>query len=367
MLLISPEEFPVFLLDIPRLKAQPPGLIIESHLKNLYPGDPRDTEFDYYIRPVRGRKAQAPRYRAIVFVTSRVIRSIRTKQDKTLFPGIFFMILAARMARRKKTGIKTQLVLLLTEDWLEAARFENGEVTGYSSASWTAGEQDGIPAGLIPSLCGSLEGEKDGFSVSAILREPPHGALQSLLSARELKGIPVNTLEFSTLAAGLRGKKYAVFNGRKQRNPGHAALAGLVLCLGILFFPLRSLSLRYEGILSRVKDAHTEKLEARESANRYEQQITEILSRTQNNQGVFYRNFYRIICVLESCLKGAWVRSLSLGETSFNLDAEGADSLGVVHALESSPCFSGMVLHQASPSKIRAEQFIISGDIIHER
>ncbi|MDR2184185.1 MAG: PilN domain-containing protein [Treponema sp.] len=369
MLLISPEEFPVFLLDIPRLRGQDPKLIIESQLKNLYPGDPRNTEFDYYIRPVRGKGAQAPRYRAIVFAASRTTCGIRSKEDKNLVPGIAFMILAARMAGRKKSGAKTQLVLLLTEDRLEAARFEGGEVAGYFSAPWTAVDAggEGLPAWLTPDLYGGAEGEKDGFSVTAILKNPPHNAIRTLLSAGEPGGVPVRTVEFDTLAARLRGKKYAVFNGRKRRNPGPAAIACLIFCLGVPLLPLRSLSLRQEGILSRIKAVHAEKTESRESVIQYEQRIAEILNRTESGRTALRQNVYRILCAMTSCLDGAWVRSLSLEESGFSLDAEGADSLEVMHALESSPLFSGMILRQASPSKIRAEQFVISGDIIHEK
>jgi hypothetical protein len=365
MLLISPQEFPVFLLDIPRIKGQPPRPIIESQLKNLYPGDPGDTEFDYYIRPVREGGARTVRYRAIVFAASRTIRGIRAKQDRILIPGIAPMILAARPARRKKTGAKTQLVLLLTADWLEAARFEDGEVAFHLSAPRAAGE--GMPAGLVPVSHSGAEGEKAGFSVTVIVRDAPRDALRSLLSARELRGIPVNTVEFDTLAAGLRRGRYAVFSGRRRRKPGHAVLACLVFCLGIPLFPLRSLSLRHEGILSRLRAVHAEKTETYESVSRYEQQITEILNRAQTGHAAPRQNFYRIICALESCLDGAWVRSLSLGESDFSLDAEGADSLEVARALESSPFFSETILRQASPSKIRAEQFVISGGIIHEK
>ncbi|MDR1949204.1 MAG: hypothetical protein LBQ38_07420 [Spirochaetaceae bacterium] len=369
MLLLSPEEFPVYLLEFPKLKGYPPKLIIESQLKTLYPGDPRDTEFDYYIRPIRG--AKPPRWRAIVFVTSRAIRIRRTQENKLLFPGIALLSLAARSMKPKKKGAKTRLVFLLTPDWVEAARFDGKELTDHLTAPWPADGQDRNPPDLFSEMVTEEEITEDRLSMSIIVKEPLPGIARSFRSALESMFPNIVAIPFETLVRGIHGRKYALFGNKKKGKTGFVPLFCLMAGFGVLLFPLRSLSAEHERALSRLKAAYAAEQENSKTAGQYGGRLGGIpdqaQGQNQNSPDGDEQDYYRLIAALGSCLNGAWIRSLSLGEAGFSLDAEGADALGVVRALGRSPFFSGIILRQASPSKIRGEQFVISGSIVHEK
>jgi hypothetical protein len=115
--------------------------------------------------------------------------------------------------------------------------------------------------------------------------------------------------------------------------------------------------------LYRLKWYCQEQIQRRNETEGLEREITELMSgqtkKTKDTQG----DPYRIISQIQSCLSEAWIKSFALQGGNFNLEAEGADSIGVLQSLQASGYFSGLTLHQASPSKISGEQFTVSGRV----
>ncbi|GHV80724.1 hypothetical protein AGMMS49944_25150 [Spirochaetia bacterium] len=119
--------------------------------------------------------------------------------------------------------------------------------------------------------------------------------------------------------------------------------------------------------LYRLKGYRQEQAQRRKEAERLEGEITELVSRQRGIKDT-QRNPYGILSQIQSCLKEAWIKSLVLQGDTFNLEAEGGDSIGVLQSLQGSGYFSGVTLHQASPSNTSGEQFTISGRISgHEK
>jgi hypothetical protein len=260
--------------------------------------------------------------------------------------------------------------MLITPGWIEAARFEGRELRGYIAVE-TAGTpfSPALPgeSGPLPALIIPWETGGEGPYVEALEKD-----------CREHRVVPLGDL-----LPDLNVKKAAIFKpqgktGRQSRAASITSktsatsiisilsITGLLLLNSIsVMLSLRILSEKAGANLAELEGMHREMVRYQPEAESLLREIGELREREAAPAAPEKQNPYTIIAEIQSRLAGAWVRSFSLQEDRFSLDAEGADSLRVLENLRDSPYLSDIVLHQAAPSALRGELFSISGGVRH--
>jgi hypothetical protein len=369
--LVSPLDVTLYLLEIRALKDEQIAGEIRNRLKTLYPGCPEDTVFDYrvYDGPDGDAhsgflKKREPVLTAAVFVGSKTVCESYKNLGRPLVPGISLMALGLRTAKEtlKET---TRIVVLNTPQWTEIALFEGERILQYASCPLG---QDGLPVPLItPFLNGP---ESKGIPVLLI-------SMDSQLEENEktekvLSQLFGRIISLAITDISVKGNitKWGIFNESKylkqvyRRNIVSALAAMSALSL---LASLQGVSAKTAGNLSLIREYCREQDTRRSEAERLEGEIAKIKSRQITGKEDQAPGIYEIISQLGPCLSGAWIKSLVIQDEHISLEAEGADSIGVLQAMQKSGYFSGLVLHQASPSKISGELFTISGKAAYEK
>jgi hypothetical protein len=351
VLLVSPLDIQVFLMDIPPSKETDREEIIRSRLRALYPGDPGNTVFDYILCGGKQKGEPKSRRKIIVFAAEKELYDLYRGTGQSLVPGISILSLGA-----DKIRAPSKLVILLTPEWAEAARFDNNEISAYVSG-YTGGETADLP--FISPLYS--EGERDTLPVLIIGYS---GVYHSGLQERFKN---CRSMNIGEAAGGTKIKSRRIFYRHGEGINHKLIISALVLLnCASLVFSLRLVSSRMAEELIRLQNIHREQREYTKEAERLEKEIAEI----QDRQAMIHANqgpaIYEIISVIDSCLSKARIQNLIIQEETFNLEAEGEDSLKVFRALEGSQFFTDISLHRAAPSKRGGEQFNISGRINHD-
>jgi hypothetical protein len=376
-LLISPLDIQAFPMNIPPLKKTDREKIIRSRLKTLYPGNPGDTVFEYALSGGKRRSGQEAQDTLMVFAADKEIYELYRRTGKSLIPGTAIMSLGAA-----KIKAPSKLVILLGPAWAEAIRFDSNEISGYVSAprdTDTAGlawlsplyaeaEADTLPVIIIEDPRGDHTGPGDG-SLGGPNGEPGGGPRDG--AGDELRGLFAKSvsMRIAEAAEGLNIKRARIFYGRGEgRNFNHKRLISVLLILNCasLAFSLRLVSSIRGKELVRLQEIGREQAGYAREAERLQKEIAEIRGRLFREQAHQGPAVYAIISEIDACLSNARIRNLIIQADSFSLEAEGADSIAALRALRGSAYFSGIILHQAAPSKTGGEQFSISGKVRHE-
>jgi hypothetical protein len=317
----------------------------------LYPGSPEDTVFDYILAGGKRRGEQKPYYKAIVFATERGIYELYRETGKSLIPGI---ALLARGAKKIKAPSK--VVILLTPQWAEAARFDNNEMSRYVSGH-TGKERAEI------SLISPLYTEAEADTLPVIIIEDPetdHAGLRCLF--KNSVSIPLGEI-----SGGVKRGRIFYRQGKGRRINHRLIISALIIlnCLSAAL-SLRFVSGRMEAELIRLRNIRTEQAAYKKEAEKLEKEIADISGRLSADTERQRHSIYEIISEIDLCLANARIQNLTIQEETFNLEAEGADSIGVLRALGRSNYFYDINLHQAAPLISGGEQFSISGRLNHE-
>jgi hypothetical protein len=364
-LLISPLEIPVYLLELPtnRRGSNPQGsgqkeALLEGELRNrlkaLYPGAPENTAIDYTLEA--GNKTHAPQ--AVVYVSSRETCEGHRSLGRPLIPGTALMRLALRGA-----GLATALCVIATEEWVEAAFFEDARLLRCGSAP--AAASGGLPFSFVASLASG--GEKGPAAALFIRAGSP--AAQNETAETMLRQFfdPVRTLDLTDIAARGTLKNLGVFNDSRRRSRARRRrITGALLLLnGVsLLLSLHIVSGRTRLELSRLEQQEREQREVLDRAKELERRLAEL----EAAKGAATRSGgadpYGLIAGLRSCLSGGWIRSLVIQGEHFDLEAEGVDSIEALQSLQTSGRFGELSLRRASKSPVAGDQFTISGRAI---
>jgi hypothetical protein len=280
------------------------------------------------------------------------LASYRTLR-RPIIPGIRIM---AHAANSTEQGVAI-LVILFNGECIETARFENN-MTVRHIASRLDTEN-----GSIPFLSRFYsEEERDTLPVLCISPAPcTEPCAEHIAKLREIFH-NVSPIDLAEAAAGINIRKAAIFNNQKERTKkAHRAIISVLLLMNftyVLFF-LHSASGSIETKLKNLKTYYMEQNVNKREAEELKKEIA-----------IFDQipplAMYRIFSGFCASLHGAWINTITIRNGGFILEAEGADSIEVLQALQQTGYFSGLVLHQASPSKIRGEQFSISGSINYD-
>ncbi|MDR2482863.1 MAG: hypothetical protein LBD08_04440 [Treponema sp.] len=344
-LILPPQDVQPFILEIPRLKARLREEATGAELRKRYPGDPAATVFDAF--PVKADSARGKVRRVIAFAGDRAL--IRSYQacGKALIPG--YALLAA--GARKLAG-KSGLAILDTPHWVEAARFNRA---GPVKLKTMAKRGASIPASFLQGL---YEGPKPPQTI--IIRagtrdDPPEETRFEGLNEEFNQAVHVNADEFLPYNIG----KAAVF---KPKRPRRAGALFLILILPLLAGAWASLQRLAESAEARAEGlrqtkAALERRYAEADLLRRDIQAAEAPSKVPP---------YDLIAELHACLDDARLRSLTLQDRAFSLEADGGDAFAALRKLEGSRYFRRVQLRQAVMSGAGAEGFSLSGEVDYE-
>jgi hypothetical protein len=375
-ILVSPRNVPAFLIRIPRLREKHREGAIRFRLRSLYPGDAAGAELDYMLLP---GASPAPDQGVLVFARDKAAAEKYRHPRKALVPGIALMILALKKYRPGKDDRKSDdgkgdsktddkatdkvdgsavLVMFITPGWIEAARFEGRELRGYIAVEKAGAAPPFFPAAL------SAPGESGPPPTLLILWEA--GGEEPYVEALGKACGEHRVIPLGDLLPDLNVKRAAIFKprGKPGRRSGAATVLLLLNSISVLF-SLRMLTGKAEANLAKLEGMHREMVRYQPEATAILREIGELRERAAVAAVPEKQDTYALIAEIQSRLAGAWVRSFSLQKDRFSLDAEGADSLGVLEGLRGSPYLYDIVLHQAAPSSLRGESFSISGSVRH--
>jgi hypothetical protein len=358
--LVSPLEIPVYLLDLP---SRPKGsnlketLIegeIRKQLKTLYPGTPENTVIDYALWGRRKKTGSGP---ATVYVSSRTTYEIYRGLKRPLIPGIALM----RTAMNGR-GLGAAFCIISTEEWIEAAFFEDGLVLRYGSCPAPAAPSGDLPFSFIAPF---INNGQSGPAAALFIRAGPKDERNEKIEKMLMQFFDrLMTSAIDEIALKGKLKNLGIFNDSRRRSlelQKRSAGALLILCSLSLLLSLRGVAERTKLELSRVEKQAGEQRQLLERAQSLEKEIAELLSRgeAKNREGM--ADPYDIITGIRNSLSNGWIKSLVIQGDAFDFEAEGADSIGVLQSLQASGRFSELFLRRASSSPIAGDQFTISG------
>jgi hypothetical protein len=351
--LVSPLEIPVYLLELPVLKDALLEGEIRNRLKALYPGAPENTVIDYTLFP--GKKKTAPQA-ALVYVCSRATGDMCRGLQLPLVPGTAIMRIALRGA-----GLGSALCVMVTEEWVEAAFFEDARILRYGSCPAPSDPSTAPPFSFIASFVNSGEqGPAAALLVSAGSPEERNEQTEKLLGKFF---DPVIKIDINAIAIKGTLKRLGIFADSRRRSLARQKkVTGALLILNgaSLLLSLHIVAGRTRLELSRLEQQEREQRQSLDRAKALESAIAELAGDAPEDRGG-KADPYGIIAGLQRCLSGGWIKSLVIQGDNFDLEAEGADSIGVVQSLQASGLFGELSLRRASKSPLAGDLFTISG------
>jgi hypothetical protein len=351
--LASPLEIPAYLLELPVLKDALLEGEIRNRLKALYPGAPESTVIDYTLFP-GGKKAALQA--ALVYVCSRATGDMCRSLQRPLIPGTAIMRIALRRA-----GLQSALCVIATEEWVEAAFFEDARILRYGSCPAPSVPSAGPPFSFIASFVNS--GERSPAGAMLVHAGAPEERNEQTEKMLRQFFDPVITVDINEVALRGKLKRLSIFNDSRRRSLARQKkITGALLLLnGVsLLLSLHIVSGRTKLELSRLEQQEREQRQSLDRAKALESALAELEGGRAEDQGG-RADPYGVIAGLQRCLSGGWIKSLVIQGNAFDLEAEGADSIGVLQSLQASGRFSGLSLRRASKSPIAGDQFAISG------
>jgi hypothetical protein len=346
----------VYLLELPDMKDSLLEGEIRKRLKALYPGAPENTELDYALFR-RGSKTASRT--AAVYAGSRETCEAYRGLKRPLIPGTALM-----RAGMDRAGIKTGLCVIAAAEWIEAAYFEESQILRCESCPASA---EALPPGFAASF---MDGGKTGPAEALLINAgaPEERQEQTEKALRQIFG-RVSAADIEKLPPGGRLKNLGIFRDSPSpalRNGGTVTL--LFLSALSLLLSLRGVAAQTRLELSRLERQERDERQTRDRAAALEKEIAAMLAEGEAGERLEGIDPYELIDGIRSCLSGGWIHSLVIQDGNFDLEAEGADAIGVWEALQRSGRFSDLSLRRASGSPVSGDRFALSGKAVkHEK
>jgi hypothetical protein len=263
-----------------------------------------------------------------------------------------------RIAARR-AGLGSVFCLIATEEWIEAAVIEDARILRCGSCP---APSDGLPFSFVASFINS--GESGPAAALFINAGSPHEQNEKTKTMLLQFFSPVVALDANEIALKGNLKRLGIFKDSRSR-----ALARQKKITGaLLLFNCVSLLLSLHGIsgrtgaeLSQIEQQEREQQQTLDRAKALETEIAKIPASGGTEHQGGRADPYGIIAGLQRSLSGGWIKSLVIQGENFDLEAEGADAIGVLQSLQSSGLFGELSLRRASSSPVSGDQFTISG------
>jgi hypothetical protein len=345
-LLMSRLDVELRVLEVPPVPKKDLEGLIRLRLRSVYPGNPRETAFDY--RLVRHGKTR----RAVVFVSQKAtVEAYRAAAERR--PLVLpYQLISARVPRRGQFR-----AWFCHEKWAELLVYRDGMLVSSTVRRRTRGKRFDLETeeGRLPA-----ESRTAPFIVVA-----PAEELERMASIEGAVYLPLESAH-----AG-HGRPDSLFPpaGRKTFLPaavrtGLLSAAVLVLGLLLLFKYVRQAENR-SGCLADLADSL-------EKGNReslaLQQELDALLAERERLDAEKPRDLYLLLSELSGVLgDAARIRSITVRDDGFQLDATGNNPLRLMEGFKARGAFSDMKLSQVVPdADSLRERFSISG-VFHGR
>lgn len=330
-LLMARPDFTVRMLEIPPVAPRDAEALIRFRLRSLYPGNPAETTFDFLLESANGKHV------AVVFIARG-----GTVERYREAAGAAPLLLPYQLIRPLAGKRKDLRVLFRGLNWLERTEFRGG--LPVSDVVRQFDDEEGLAAAADAG-----DGLRTVFVAEGPEGSPPGAEFHAL----------------GRLAAAHRGA--GLFGERKRgvrlppRGIRMAVLAAAVALLSVLAFYRRvgeaeaerdALKARYAALEREVGGA----LSRRKETEALEAEIRRIAARKPPD-------LYGFLSALAAVLDGdAVIRSLTVRDDGFRIEAVGSDSLRLMEGFGGNPAFRDVRLSQVVPEeRTGRERFSFSG------
>ncbi|MDR0710289.1 MAG: hypothetical protein LBF77_09505 [Spirochaetaceae bacterium] len=357
--LLSSLEVQTDILRLPRLPRKQREKTVRREIRPRYPGNTDNADIEYLPLP-RSRKERAEKIWPLAVFTAEPETGLRYREKRgSIIPGLAFLL-----AGQKYAGKESDLVLLVTPDWIDAAFFAGEELAEYS----TIGRRGAFPPfDFIENLRAKTGMEKRG-PVLIILKDTDE-------TDDYVQNLKRHYTDNRIIGAGdfrdkINIRRYAVFHGKKTKEtfPGKnvkKAAAFLPVFYGLfLFLSLTIVTAKAENNAALLKRTYDERKARHDESETLLAEITAL--ENPGLDGMGFPDPYALIVEIHRCIRGARIHSITIQGEKFSLEAEARDALRLIRELERSSYFTGITLHQTMPSQADWEQFSVSVRIRHE-
>ena len=363
VVLLSSPEVQTDILRLPRLPRKQREKTVRRELRSRYPGNTDNADMECFPLP-RSRKDRAEKVRPLAVFTAEPETGLRYREKREpVIPALAFLL-----AGQKSAGKESDLVLLVTPDWVDAASFMGEGLMEHSAISRKSASP---PFDLLESLRAKTETEKRG-PVLIILKDTDE--TDDYVQSLKQHYADHRIIDASVLYGTINIRKWAVFRGKKTEKafPGKNAKKAAAFLLAVyglsLLLSLAIVTARAENSAIILKQPYDERKSLREEG---EMLLAEIAALENPDSGSTRDEAgcpdpYTLVSEIHDRIRGARIHSIIIQGEKFSFEAEARDALRLIRELEQSPYFTGITLHQTAPSSADREQFSVSGRIRHE-
>jgi hypothetical protein len=361
--LASPLDISVFLVDLPRrgFSANTLNTVVPALIKSRCPLSLSEGEWEVKIF---GRNRNAT-FRAAVFM-ARLKTALRYRQEHDpVIPGTAvlsaaFGALFPKAVPQKsgaKPAVNSALLILVSPSYLEAAFFEDRLIKEHLAIN----RKTASPIALLKSLCPVQE-------IPAAIILNGIEAEDEYISDMARHFSECRIAPMSDYSGGVNIKKERIFGTPKKPGAGLLFLPALLAAV-LLLSVMRGSLTRLENIQADLARSAAEETKRRERGETLALEIYRLESAEgQAADSEAQTGAYGVIAELyrrlyEGGRLRCGIRSLTIRDDRFSMEAEGQDSLGVLASLENSPLFSNVTLHQTRQEAGAGEVFSLSGSI----
>jgi hypothetical protein len=344
--LMSRLDIDLRVLEVPPVHGKDLEELIRLKLRSVYPGNPRETVFDY--RLVR----RGPTRRAVVFVSRKAtVEAYRTAAERR--PLVLpYQLVAARVPRRGPFR-----AWFCHEKWAELLVYRDGILVSSAVRRRARGRRFDLEAeeARLPA-----ESRTAPFIVVAPAEE--------LERTARIEGAAYLPLESAYAGHGRPEGLFPATRRRSFVSPWlrTGLLAAAVLVLGLLVF-FRSVR-QVEDRSRRLAELADSLEEGTRESLAMQQELDALLAERARLDAGMPRDLYLLLAELSVVIgDAARIRSITVRDDSFQLDATGNDPFRLMEGFKARDAFSAMKLSQVVPdADTRRERFSISG-VFHDR
>ncbi|MDR0586597.1 MAG: hypothetical protein LBG26_05105 [Treponema sp.] len=359
--LLSSLEVQTDILRLPRLPRKQREKTVHREIRPRYPGNTDNADIECFPLP-RSRRERAEKIWPLAVFTAEPETGLRYREKRgSVIPGLAFLL-----AGQKYAGKESDLVLLVTPDWIDAAFFAGEELTEYS----TIGRRGTFPPfDFIENLRAKTGTEKRG-PVLIILKDTDE--MDDYVQSLKRHYTDNRILGAGDLRDKINIRRCTVFRGKKTKEtfPGKnvkKAAAFLPAFYGLfLFLSLVIVTAKAENNAALLKRTYDERKARHDESETLLAEIAALENPGPGADDTGFPDPYALIVEIHRCIRGARIHSITIQGEKFSLEAEARDALRLIRELEQSPYFTGIALHQTIPSQADWEQFSVSGRIRHE-
>lgn len=364
-ILISPLVAHHYFIDLPPIKKKHEYEAVRFALRPLYPGIAEKTSIDYTTLIASKRithnlnknstynvsKTHKNKFTCIA-INSKTLKTYTAQNLPIISPTILLQQLKNTQTISKPSlqiqnsiHSKNSFSILVTDKWTQVLYFEKN--IPVSKITYDKTQE---PYSCI-DICNFIQKNKKKNDLICIY------TYKKNLHSK-------NVQQIEDVVTSQIIKKSQIFSTQKpNKKKLHKAIVLIILTIFLCGFTDLFL---YINLQNRLKTS--QQLEKQYNTIITQQEKTHLQDDKEeilvaHEESTPFISTYKIVEELYKVKKDSWINSLILKENSFQFEAEGAQALSILEALEESDFFTDVCLHQVRPSDYSKEVFSITGKI----